>query len=379
MKAIILAATHEKAKEFYGEEVPVPLLDLGKKPMLTVLVERLVGIQSLEDIYIVTNQAIKPKLNAWAEQLSKPYPIHILSDGTSTYENRLGAVGDIVYTLDKADIADDLLIVGGSNWFTFDLNTFLLKCQGKSPAVIITSLKATGINCQRFGWVCVAEDNRITKFVEKPEFFDSNLKASCIYYFAKEDLKWFGEYYRQYSSPSTPGDLFAWLTQQTDCYGLEMDGVWYDIVHSSHSSLTGPDLLEIRNRMREIISVAHSTWEGDAASELYYVSSYTDLLDVLIDKDSNRKLIAIAVLGRIGHLLNEEGKNESIKRLCECLQDHSTNNYAYGIYECDENETPVYVNQEACKSLVNLGFGETESQVLTRAKLEGFKVFDDAL
>ena len=374
MKAIILAATHQKGKDLNGKEVPLPLVDLGKQSLLTRLVDNVSSIPDINEIFIVTNNTIKPALDAWAELLSERYPVHVISDGTDTYDTRRGALGDIQYVIGTRNISEDILVVGGNNWFAFNLSEFAKMAKTKSPSVLVTAITTKGINVSRFGLVQVNQESRIVNFIEKPESSDFQLKACCVYYFSENDLKMFDEFPKEQSLVYTPGDYMAWLIKKVPCYAITMTGTFFPV-----GTKIGPDMLAIRNIMRKMIHPKCSTWESDTLKELYHVSSYTDLLDILKNKDINRKIVAIRILGQLGQVdqhLNEKGKKEVIDHLRYCLSDRSPNSYVYAGFECDENEPAVVVSKEAVKSLILLNYATSEKEVIDKARNEGVDIRD---
>ena len=48
-------------------------------------------------------------------------PISIIDDGTTTEETRRGAIGDILFTIKEKNINDDIVVIAGDNYFTYDL------------------------------------------------------------------------------------------------------------------------------------------------------------------------------------------------------------------------------------------------------------------
>jgi hypothetical protein len=53
-----------------------------------------------------------------------PFNIEVVNDGTTTNENRLGAIADIQFVIEQKSINDDLLVAAGDNIFQFDFEKF---------------------------------------------------------------------------------------------------------------------------------------------------------------------------------------------------------------------------------------------------------------
>ncbi len=373
MHAIVLAATHERKRNAAGRSVPQPLLDLDNEPLLTILVKRISLVPDLERICIVTNEAIKPELDEWLAHVSaNRVPVHIVSDGTVRPEERKGAVGDLTFGIRACGIHDDLLVVGGDNWFTYDISEFVKQAVRRSPTVLVTPF-GPGWRSERFGVVELDESNRILQFLEKPQSTILDLKASCIYSFAASDLEWLDEFAKEHSTVCAPGTFFQWLVERADVYGVEMPAAWYDVESPPSPVLKGPDFLKFRDVLRGFANPQLATWERAAAQQLQWASSYVDLLDVLVDPDPNRRIVAADLLGRIGEFLIEEAKERVISELCHLLGDPAINQIAVDALQADE-DSASYVSATAAEALVRLGYAEGVVKAFERARREGFKV-----
>jgi glucose-1-phosphate thymidylyltransferase len=348
------------------------LVDLNEEPYLTTLVNRLGRLDGLTGIVIVTNTAIKPELDAWARGCPPTaVPLSIVDDGTQLAEQRLGAVGDLIFGIRKTQIQEDLFIVGGDNWVTFDLAAFLGQARQRPPAVVVTRVRL-GSSPSRFGWVRMDVDHRIVAFLEHPEaeIPESMFKASCIYYMTSQDLRWLDEFAKECSTVCSPGMFFAWLAGRLPVHGVPMTA-FFDIAGAP--SPQGPDYLELRNVLRRFFP-SSTTWERKAARELLWVTSHLDLINVLEDEDPNKRIVAADLLGRIKDLLSQDGRGAAIQALLPLLEDASPNSLPYGGgFESDE-ESITYVSATAANSLVQLGYATDNAAVYERAQQHGVAV-----
>lgn len=373
MKAVVLAATHERALNAAGRQVPRPLLDLEEEPLLTRLTRRLDRLPQLDEILVVTNEALRPEMAAWAEALpATRASVRLLSDGTRRPEERLGAVGDLRFAVMQAAIRDDLLVIGGDNWFLYDLGDFVERARTASPAVVVTPLGSRLLS-SRFGMVALDEAGRIVRFEEKPETSDLTLKASCVYFFAARDLLWLDGFARERSTVCSPGELFAWMAERTSCYGVQMAAAWYDIGQAPPGVLRGPDLIEFRNRLRKRISPEAATWDRAAARQLQWVSAAEELLEVLHDDDPNRRILAARLLGGAADLLSDAGRTQAVQALLPLLADGAQNQYAYSGYQGDD-ESATFVSATAADALAQLGYAPDAAAVFEEARRAGLPV-----
>ena len=88
--------------------------------------------------------------------------VTVHDDGTTSNEDRLGAIGDIAFALEQAGIDDDVLVVAGDNLFDFSLADYVDCWRARAtPAPSPSSTSATCELASQYGVVDVAEDDRI--------------------------------------------------------------------------------------------------------------------------------------------------------------------------------------------------------------------------
>ena len=121
MKCILLCAGYATRLFPLTENFPKALLEVGGRPLLNYIVDEVNTLDEVDEIYLVTNNKYTPHFQKWADELNNIKPITVFNDKTTTNENRLGAIGDIEFTIENAKIDDDLLIIAGDNLFTFKL------------------------------------------------------------------------------------------------------------------------------------------------------------------------------------------------------------------------------------------------------------------
>ena len=375
MHSIVLAATYELKRNVRGNMVPLPLLDLKDEPYLTTLVKKLGAIDSLNEICIVTNDTIKDQLDDWAAGLTAHnVPIRVIGDGTTSKAEQLGAIGDLLFALDAIQTSDDVLVVGGDNWFSYDLREFTEISAKRSPSVVVSRLP-TGVEHSRFGLAELDADGRIVRFLEKPRNTRLPFKASCVYYFSNQDLAYLREFKETESTRCTPGVFLQWLAERTPVYAVDMAATWYDISGTHESSLRGPNALEFRDRLRCEVDRHSSNWERRAAKQMQWVASPEDLVELLHDSDPDLRIMASRLLGCTSDLLSREGQEVVVRQLLRLLGDPACNLYDYGGSQSDEEEM-TFVSSTAANALADLGYEDDVAGVLAKAKQQGIDVVE---
>ena len=89
--------------------------------------------------------------------------VTVHDDGTTSNEDRLGAMGDVAFTLERAGIDDDVLVVAGDNLFDYHLSDFTAFWRSKGVASAVAVLDVGDLRlASQYGVVDVADDERIT-------------------------------------------------------------------------------------------------------------------------------------------------------------------------------------------------------------------------
>ena len=242
MKALILAAGYATRLYPLTKNWPKPLLLIKEKPIISHTLRRMVRLPELQEIIIITNEKFYRHFAGWAQQVRCVKPVRVLSDGTTSEHTRLGAIGDIDFAMRHGNADDDLLIVGGDNLFTFDLNAFVkfARTRPDDCTVGLYDIKDPGL-IHQFGVATIDGERRITKFQEKPRQSSSTLISMCIYYMPRRALARVKEYMASDHSSDAPGHYVSWLVSQSAVWGFPFSGEWYDIgdiITFYHASVT---------------------------------------------------------------------------------------------------------------------------------------------
>lgn len=242
MKAVVLAAGYATRLRPLTDTTPKHLLPLAGRPMLDWLLDKIRDLDEVVEVHLVTNSRFALDFRRWGA--ANDVTVH--DDGTTSNQDRLGAVGDLQLAISAADLADDeLLVLAGDNLFDLDLTEFELWWRRHAPAGSAVALYDCGdleLACQ-YGIVATDDDQRIVEFVEKPTEPPSTLAATVIYLLPPEHVRMVGDYLAAGNPPDNAGSFIAWLARRRPVYGYEFDGVWHDI--GDHDQLVEAD-----NRLR---------------------------------------------------------------------------------------------------------------------------------
>jgi glucose-1-phosphate thymidylyltransferase len=240
VNAIILAAGYATRLRPLTDTWAKELLPVGGRPIIDRIVDGLAAVDEIVGVHVVTNARKADAFRAWGADRD----VIVHDDGTTSNDDRLGAIGDMQFVIDEAALDDDLLVIAGDNLFDFSLPAFVAFWHGKgrASAVAVRDVGSFELAAQ-YGIVALDDDARITDFVEKPADPPSTLAATATYLYHREHAALIRDYLAADQPADQPGRFVAWLQQQEPVYGWVFDSTWYDI--GNHAQL-----LEADNRMR---------------------------------------------------------------------------------------------------------------------------------
>jgi len=234
MKCILLCAGYATRLFPLTENFPKALLKVGGRPIIDYVIDEVNSLEEVDEIYLVTNNKYTPHFQEWAKKKNNDKPIIVFNDLTTNNENRLGAIGDIEYTIEKAKIDDDVLIIATDNLFTFKLKDFV-DFQKKYNASAICVKTEEYENLKRLGVVETDENMRIVGFEEKPEQPKGKYAATAVYLYPRSVVPVFKQYIDEGNKADAPGNFVAYLYKKSPVYGYAFSGDWFDV--GTHEAL----------------------------------------------------------------------------------------------------------------------------------------------
>lgn len=232
MKALILAAGYGTRMYPLTKVCPKSLLEIsGAKASIDYLVEKCDLLKDVNQIIVVTNDKFFSLFSNWSKKNRLNKSLKIINDGTKNPAQRLGAVGDMMFVIEKEKINDDLLVLAGDNLFDENLEDFVYFCfsHRPHPCLGIHDLKRKEW-IKRYGTLMLDDKNRIVEFHEKSNKPLSTQVAMCLYFFPKEKLDLFREYIKFHKDKiDLAGFYIDWLCKKEEVFGFEFKGKWFDI------------------------------------------------------------------------------------------------------------------------------------------------------
>lgn len=233
MKLLVLAAGYATRLRPLTDHQAKPLLPVRGRPMLDHVLDRFYGAADVNEVFIVTNSRFAPDFADWAQRATADarYPawqLRVFDDGTKSNEDRLGAIGDILFVLSESQSDDDLIVVAGDNLFTAPQRDFVEAAQRHGVLVGVYDVGDLAA-VQSYSNIGISEDKRITFFEEKPAAPKSTLAAIALYHYPRWAIPLIKQYIAEGNSPDQPGRLIQWLYSRVPCYAYPIAGRWLDI------------------------------------------------------------------------------------------------------------------------------------------------------
>jgi glucose-1-phosphate thymidylyltransferase len=212
--------------------------------MLDYLLDRVDEIAELERVHLVSNARFADDFRRWASERSGRLRVEVLDDGTTSNEDRLGAIGDIRFTLERAGMAgDDLFVVAGDNLIGYDLRDYVRFWRERGGSAIALRHEPDAELIKQYGVVELDEADRVVSFEEKPDEPRSSLAATAAYLYPADHVALIPQYLDEGNPRDAPGNFVAWLHSRAPVYGYRFTGDWLDIGNKDQ-------LLEADNLMR---------------------------------------------------------------------------------------------------------------------------------
>ena len=83
--------------------------------MMEYILDNLARASVVDEVVVVSNARFYDHFCDWKRQYQYPVPIEILNDGTTSNDNRLGAIADLHLAVKKYNINEDIIVVAGDN------------------------------------------------------------------------------------------------------------------------------------------------------------------------------------------------------------------------------------------------------------------------
>ena len=273
---VVLAAGYATRLGELTKNFPKPLLKIGNSTILGRMLDDIDNIDDITEHVIVTNHRFTPIFEEWVKTPSGSpclggrlvgvggrykKPITIIDDGSTTNDNRLGAVCDLLMVMEKTlssspclggekksslrredlggseesslnreDIGgSDLLVVAADNLLFFSFQEFVDFARAKGTSCIMCHEQPSIEKLQRTGVVELDENNRVVGMEEKPQEPKSHWAVPPFYIYLKKDLDLVRHSVENGCGKDAPGNLAHYMVEHTTMHAWPMSAGRFDI------------------------------------------------------------------------------------------------------------------------------------------------------
>ena len=284
---VVLAAGYATRLGELTKNFPKPLLKIGNSTILGKMLDDIDNIDDITEHVIVTNHRFTPIFEEWVKTPSGSpclggrlvgvggrykKPITIIDDGSTTNDNRLGAVRDLLLVMEKTpssspclggerppqspclggekksslrredlggseesslnreDIGgSDLLVVAADNLLFFSFQEFVDFARAKGTSCIMCHEQPSIEKLQRTGVVELDANHKVLGMEEKPQEPKSHWAVPPFYIYLKKDLDLVRHSVENGCGKDAPGNLAHYMVEHTTMHAWPMSAGRFDI------------------------------------------------------------------------------------------------------------------------------------------------------
>ncbi len=235
MKAVLLCAGYATRMGSLTANFPKALLPVAGRPILDDLVDQLEATGRIESVSVVTNHRDHAHFIPWRDartRRSGSLPIELLDDGTTTNDDRLGAIGDLAWAIRTRGLVGPLLVVAGDNLFRFDWGAWrrdLDRALEAGASMVLLDHERDRARLRRSGVAEVDASGRLLRLHEKPADPPSEFCCPPLYLLSEQAVEAVPTCRAELPEADAPGHLIAWLATRMPILTHRMQGKRLDL------------------------------------------------------------------------------------------------------------------------------------------------------
>ena len=196
------------------------LLEFRGTPLISHIVNR---IPSNIEVFVTTNKKFEASFRQWSKTLARA--VNFCVEPVLTEDQSMGAVSSLNYCVTTKNIAEDLLVIAGDNYFESSLSEFISRYDGKTTLVGVYDIGDKS-KSSHFG-VVELDGIMIANFDEKPAEPKSSLVATACYIFPARILPLLSKFCAG-GKKDNLGSFIAYLVANDVVNAYTFTELWFD-------------------------------------------------------------------------------------------------------------------------------------------------------
>ena len=230
MKCIMLVGGYATRMYPLAVNIPKALLELNGSTVLDNILDNIIKSSNTIDEYIlVTNDTFYNDFINWKNKNNYQENITIISDGSTSKDNKVGAVSAVIKTINELKIDDDLLIMAGDNILDFSLGYIFDEFMNNDNSCIMYYSELDKKRLSKTGVIELDDNNNVLDMEEKPTNPKTNYAVPPFYWLKRKDIKKMLELFSNKIKIDSMGEIILNLCKCTNIYAIKMNGRRYDV------------------------------------------------------------------------------------------------------------------------------------------------------
>ena len=226
--ALLLCAGYGTRMGTLTQDQPKPLLPLAGRPLLDYLLDQLLELPGLGDVHVVSNHHYLDAFESWAahrrESLGGERQLVVHDDGSTSSEDRLGAVGDLAFVLGRIHAPAGALVAAGDNILRFSLEPLWTAFRTSAASQLLALHEPDLDRLRRTGVLELGTANRVLRLHEKPAEPPSEWACPSLYCLAAPALARLTPYLEAGHPRDEIGRFIAHLVEVEPVHAVPTEG-----------------------------------------------------------------------------------------------------------------------------------------------------------
>jgi NDP-sugar pyrophosphorylase family protein len=234
MAAILLCAGFGTRMYPLTLDKPKPLLPVAGRPVLDYLLDQLVELPGLRTIHTVTNGRFSTNFERWRERTApalseRGITLHLHSNGVIREGERLGALGDLAFVLNRIEWPAGALVAAGDNILRFSLQPVWNRFVSSGASTVIALAETETEKLRQSGVLVLDAAGQVVELHEKPAEPPLSWLCPPFYFLNREALEEAAAYGNRADRPDAMGHLIQYLAAKVPVCAFRTQGERIDI------------------------------------------------------------------------------------------------------------------------------------------------------